>query len=125
LLFSRVYLAKKKRTGDYYAIKVLKKLDMVRKNMIDQVIAERDILASTQNPFVVSLINIFQLTHQRLRSFMRFSLMYVDTVGYHLCVIGQLVFSDGILYWWRCWQLTEEFAMFWYDDKEQLVSNSV
>jgi serine/threonine protein kinase len=46
--FGRVYLARKRATGDLYAIKVLKKLDMVRKNMVDHVIAERNILASVQ-----------------------------------------------------------------------------
>lgn len=46
--FGRVYLARKRATGDLYAIKVLKKLDMIRKNMVDHVIAERNILASVQ-----------------------------------------------------------------------------
>eukprot|EP01113_Clastostelium_recurvatum_P044828 TRINITY_DN760_c0_g3_i2.p1 TRINITY_DN760_c0_g3~~TRINITY_DN760_c0_g3_i2.p1 ORF type:complete len:1617 (+),score=536.15 TRINITY_DN760_c0_g3_i2:260-5110(+) len=58
--FGRVYLARKKTTGDLYAIKVLRKLDMVRKNMVDHVIAERNILASIQNPFVVKLFYAFQ-----------------------------------------------------------------
>ncbi len=58
--FGRVYLAKKTRTGDYYAIKVLKKSDMVRKNMVDHVIAERNILAQISNPFMVTLYYAFQ-----------------------------------------------------------------
>jgi len=58
--FGRVYLAKKKRTGDLFAIKVLRKADMVRKNMVDHVIAERNILAQTQNPFVVKLFYALQ-----------------------------------------------------------------
>jgi len=55
-----VYLARRKRTGDLYAMKVLKKSDMVRKNMVDHVIAERNILAQTKNPFVVKLFYAFQ-----------------------------------------------------------------
>jgi len=58
--FGRVYLARKRKTGYLYAIKVLKKDDMVRKNMVDRVIAERNILATTQNPFVVKLFYAFQ-----------------------------------------------------------------
>lgn len=58
--FGRVYLAKKNRTGDLYAIKVLKKSDMVRKNMVNHVIVERNILAQTQNPFLVKLFYAFQ-----------------------------------------------------------------
>lgn len=55
-----MYLALKKRTGDYYAIKILKKSDMLRKNMVDQVIVERNILAETENPWVVKLFYAFQ-----------------------------------------------------------------
>lgn len=59
-LYSKVYLARKKRTGDIYAIKMLKKDDMIRKNMVQHVMAERDIMASVQNPFVVKLYYSFQ-----------------------------------------------------------------
>lgn len=39
--FGSVYLAKKRVTGDYYAIKVLRKSDMVAKNQVTNVKAER------------------------------------------------------------------------------------
>lgn len=42
--FGSVYLAKKKATGEYFAIKVLKKADMVSKNQVTNVKAERAIL---------------------------------------------------------------------------------
>ncbi|KAJ7590864.1 hypothetical protein C8J56DRAFT_934082 [Mycena floridula] len=42
--FGSVFLAKKKATGVYYAIKVLKKADMIAKNQITNVKAERMIL---------------------------------------------------------------------------------
>lgn len=58
--FARVYLAKKKATGDYYAIKVLKKQDMVEKNQVENVIAERNILATVSCPYVVRLYYAFQ-----------------------------------------------------------------
>ncbi|KAI9884356.1 MAG: hypothetical protein M1823_003852 [Watsoniomyces obsoletus] len=42
--FGSVYLSKKKTTGDYFAIKVLKKADMVAKNQVTNVKAERAIM---------------------------------------------------------------------------------
>ncbi|KAI7743518.1 hypothetical protein M8C21_010100 [Ambrosia artemisiifolia] len=50
--FGRVFLAKKRATGDVFAIKVLKKADMIRKNAVESILAERDILISVRNPFV-------------------------------------------------------------------------
>lgn len=58
--FGSVFLAKKKNTGDYYAIKVLKKTDMVAKNQITNIKAERKILSSIDSPFVVKLCYSFQ-----------------------------------------------------------------
>lgn len=59
--FGSVFLAKKKTTGDYYAIKVLKKADMISKNQITNVKAERMILMKqAESPFVVKLYFTFQ-----------------------------------------------------------------
>jgi hypothetical protein len=59
--FGSVFLAKKKTTGDYYAIKVLKKSDMVAKNQVTNVKAERMILMTqTDSDFVVKLFYTFQ-----------------------------------------------------------------
>jgi serine/threonine protein kinase len=57
--FGRVYLAKKRATGDVYALKVMKKEDLISGQMMDNVIVERDIMASTSNPFVVELMYAF------------------------------------------------------------------
>jgi len=57
--YRKVYLAKKKTTKDLYAIKILKKADMVRKNMVNHVLAERRVLALTRTPFVVQLFYAF------------------------------------------------------------------
>lgn len=59
-LTSKVFLARKKKTGDIYAIKRLKKSDMVNKNQVDHVRIERNILANTSNPFVVKMYYSFQ-----------------------------------------------------------------
>ncbi|KAG8810783.1 hypothetical protein FRC17_002783, partial [Serendipita sp. 399] len=59
--FGSVFLAKKKTTGDYFAIKVLKKADMIAKNQITNVKAERMILMKqAESPFVVKLYFTFQ-----------------------------------------------------------------
>ncbi|CAH0481098.1 unnamed protein product [Peronospora belbahrii] len=58
--FGKVYLARKKTTGDQYAIKVLAKEHLLRKNQIQQIETERNILASVVSPFVVKLFWTFQ-----------------------------------------------------------------
>jgi len=60
--FGRVFLARKKRTNDVYAVKVLRKTDMIQKNQIKHVKAERNILARTQNDFVIKMYYAFQST---------------------------------------------------------------
>ncbi|CAH9059740.1 unnamed protein product [Cuscuta epithymum] len=57
--FGRVFLAKKRATGDLFAIKVLRKADMIRKNAVENILAERDILISVRNPFVVRFFYSF------------------------------------------------------------------
>ena len=59
--FGSVYLSKKKTTGDYYAIKVLKKDDMIAKNQVTNVKAERMIMMNqADSEFVVKLFYTFQ-----------------------------------------------------------------
>ena len=57
--FGRVYLARKRVTGDLYAIKVMRKADLVRKNMVQSARNERNILAMASNPFVVRFFYSF------------------------------------------------------------------
>lgn len=58
--FGAVYLVQKRTTGDYFAMKVLKKSDMIAKNQASNVKAERQILMTqTQSPFVVKLFFTF------------------------------------------------------------------
>ncbi|KAH7257410.1 hypothetical protein BKA59DRAFT_451452 [Fusarium tricinctum] len=54
--FGSVYLSKKKSTGEYFAIKVLKKADMVAKNQVGNVKAERAIMMwQGESEFVAKL----------------------------------------------------------------------
>ncbi|ORX45049.1 kinase-like protein [Piromyces finnis] len=57
--YGKVYLARKRATQDLYAIKVMKKSDMIRKNMVSQVLAEKKVLELSRNPFVVKLYYAF------------------------------------------------------------------
>ena len=59
--FGSVFLAKNRGTRDFYAIKVLKKADVIAKNQITNVKAERMILMKqAESPFVAKLYFTFQ-----------------------------------------------------------------
>ena len=47
-------LAKSKRTGEYFAMKRLKKADIMKLRQVDHVISENSILAEIEHPFLVS-----------------------------------------------------------------------
>nr|XP_022900120.1 serine/threonine-protein kinase greatwall [Onthophagus taurus] len=54
--FGKVFLGFKKTNSDVmYAIKVMKKTEMINKNMVSQVLNERNALALTKSPFCVQL----------------------------------------------------------------------
>jgi serine/threonine protein kinase len=55
-----VRLAQKKDTGHIYAMKILRKEDMLQKEQAAHVRAERDILAEADNPWIVHLYYSFQ-----------------------------------------------------------------
>ncbi|XP_063902322.1 serine/threonine-protein kinase greatwall-like [Zophobas morio] len=58
--FGKVYVARKKTTMDLYAIKVIRKSDMIKKNMVDAVLTEKFALSILDNPYVVKLYYSFQ-----------------------------------------------------------------
>ena len=59
--FGRVMLCKSKKSGDYYAMKRLKKADIIKLRQVDHVISENTILADIDHPFLVSYLhNIFK-----------------------------------------------------------------
>ncbi|KAK3267754.1 hypothetical protein CYMTET_23709 [Cymbomonas tetramitiformis] len=61
--FGKVYLARKVSTRDLFAIKVLRKRDMIIKNMVEQVKAERDVLFNTCSPYCVRCFYTFTSEH--------------------------------------------------------------
>ena len=58
--FGEVALARKMDTNALYAVKRLKKLDVLQRNQVGHVKAERDILAEADNEWVVKLYYSFQ-----------------------------------------------------------------
>lgn len=59
--YGSVYLARKKLTGEYFAIKVLKKSDMIAKNQVTNVKSERAIMmVQSEKPYVAKLYASFQ-----------------------------------------------------------------
>ncbi|XP_026731366.1 serine/threonine-protein kinase greatwall-like isoform X1 [Trichoplusia ni] len=61
--FGKVFLAHKKSNKDQlYAIKVMKKSAMINKNMVTQVVTERNALALSRSPFCVHLFYSLQST---------------------------------------------------------------
>lgn len=58
--FGEVRLVRKKSTNKVYAMKMMKKTDMVKRNQVERIRAERDVLALADNPWVVKLDYSFQ-----------------------------------------------------------------
>ncbi|CAL4126214.1 unnamed protein product, partial [Meganyctiphanes norvegica] len=59
--FGKVFLGcKKDNQTQLYAIKVVKKSDIIHKNMVEQIMAERDAMARTKSPFCVQLFYSLQ-----------------------------------------------------------------
>ncbi|KAI8066645.1 kinase-like domain-containing protein [Gongronella butleri] len=58
--FGRVFLAQFKTSNKYYAMKVLKKSEIVRLKQVEHIRSEKRILASIRFPFIVNLFCTFQ-----------------------------------------------------------------
>jgi len=58
--FGKVYLVKHKVTGKYYAMKTLKKTEVVRLKQVEHINSEKSILTAIKHPFIVNLYRSFQ-----------------------------------------------------------------
>jgi len=58
--FGKVYLVRHKETQLPYAMKILKKDQLLKKNLLVKTQAERDILEKVKNPYIVGLHYAFQ-----------------------------------------------------------------
>lgn len=58
--FGEVRVVRKKDTQEIFAMKIMKKSEMVKKNQQQHIRAERDLLSLIDNPYVVQLVFSFQ-----------------------------------------------------------------
>jgi hypothetical protein len=56
----KVFLVKHKESQKLYAMKTLRKAEMIKRNKIKRVLAEQEILATSNHPFIVTLYHSFQ-----------------------------------------------------------------
>ncbi|KAH3667068.1 hypothetical protein WICMUC_005415 [Wickerhamomyces mucosus] len=56
----KVYLVREKESNRLYAMKVLSKKEMIERNKIKRALAEQEILATSNHPFIVTLYHSFQ-----------------------------------------------------------------
>ncbi|KZW03876.1 Pkinase-domain-containing protein [Exidia glandulosa HHB12029] len=56
----KVFLVKEKKNGKLFAMKVLSKSEMIKRKKIKRVLAEQEILATANHPFIVTLYHSFQ-----------------------------------------------------------------
>lgn len=56
----KVYLVKEKKTNRLYALKIFSKAEMIKRKKIKRILAEQEILATSNHPFVVTLYHSFQ-----------------------------------------------------------------
>ncbi|KAG0185005.1 hypothetical protein DFQ28_010127 [Apophysomyces sp. BC1034] len=56
----KVYMVKQKGTDKLYAMKVLSKREMLKRNKIKRALAEQEILTTSNHPFIVTLYHSFQ-----------------------------------------------------------------
>mmetsp|Transcript_6597 Transcript_6597/g.11590 ORF Transcript_6597/g.11590 Transcript_6597/m.11590 type:complete len:320 (-) Transcript_6597:1810-2769(-) len=93
--FGRVRLVMKKGTRDYYALKILKKHDILRLKQVDHVYSEYSILRTLYHPFLVQLIGSAQDDR-----YLYFCLEYVQggELFTYLRTIGKLVSTHAQVY---------------------------
>lgn len=60
--FGKVMLAKKKDSGEIFALKILKKKVLYARDQVDHTKAERQILQGVAHPFIVNLKYAFQVS---------------------------------------------------------------
>lgn len=58
--FGKVFLVREKRTGVIYAMKVLRKDNIIKRNQVEHTRTERSVLGYVKHPFIVGLKMAFQ-----------------------------------------------------------------
>lgn len=84
--YARVFLVKKKETGEYFAMKVLKKAKIFDERSKERVLTERNIIKNVDHPFVVKLHYSFQ-TDEKLYFLLDF--LNGGDLFYHIAKSGK------------------------------------
>lgn len=82
-------MARNKKTGEYFAMKILKKADIIKLKQVDHVISENTILADIDHPFLVKHYVSHVFTHN---------------VGWIKRIFSRYTLSilfNGLYSWWR------------------------
>jgi serine/threonine protein kinase len=58
--YAKVFLVKDKQSGEYFALKILKKENVEKRKQEDKVLVERNILKDIKHPFIISFRGSFQ-----------------------------------------------------------------
>eukprot|EP00466_Bigelowiella_natans_P015116 jgi/Bigna1/33336/e_gw1.2.24.1 len=98
--FGKVYQVKYKKTGEIFALKVLKKEHLAKRKQIGHTKTERKVLENITHPFIVSLRYAFQTEH---RLYMVLDYFTGGELFYHLKHGGRFKLERGRFY---CAELT-------------------
>lgn len=111
--FGRVRIARYPGANKYFAMKIMRKADVLRLNQVEHIFSERSILSSISHPFIVKLYSTFQDTMHlymlleyvlggelftHLRKATRFSLATARFYASELVVAIEYMHSKGIVY---------------------------
>jgi len=58
--FGRVHLARLKANGEYYALKVMRKEDIIQYKQVEHILNEKHILEEINHPFIINILCGFQ-----------------------------------------------------------------
>lgn len=97
--YGRLYLARLKASGELFAIKVLRKRDLVHKNAVHTIKTERNILAMARNPFVVRFYYSFDTTTHLFVVRSPFLLRSSVPILTHQPCSHRLCTGDGVVPW--------------------------
>lgn len=93
--FGRVRLALKKSTGEFFAIKILKKSEIIRLRQIDHIHNEFIILKKLHHPFIV---NFYGMAQDNRNLFMCLELGQGGELFTYLRGVGRLEANHGMVY---------------------------
>lgn len=90
-------------------VQVLKKADMIRKNAVESILAERNILISIRNPFVVCNVrNLYSPVTKNCYAFSNASISCAGPFFLFFHMPRKSLSGHGVLKWWRSLFIAEK-----------------